>query len=87
MIWTVIYCTHFVSMNLENMSSLQKWPVLGAVSQSDLISHIIPEETKLCNSLSLNGLSKLSRDCYKINGRNALAVCYMKIRVPKLPQW
>ncbi len=34
MIWTGIYYTHFVSMNLENMSSLQKWPVLGAVSHN-----------------------------------------------------
>ena len=26
-----------VSMNLENMSSLQKWPLLGAVSQCSTI--------------------------------------------------
>ncbi len=36
MIWTAIFCTHFVSMNLENMSSLQKWPVLDAVSHDSV---------------------------------------------------
>ncbi len=29
---TWIHCTQFVSMNLENTSSLQRWPVLNAVS-------------------------------------------------------
>ncbi len=27
-----IHCIHFVSMNLTNVSSLQMWPVLDAVS-------------------------------------------------------
>ena len=33
---TKIHCIHFVSMNLANMSSLQMWPVLDAVSLYEL---------------------------------------------------
>ena len=39
--WTGIYCTHFVSMSLENMSSLQKWLVLGTVSHRPVISYVL----------------------------------------------
>ncbi len=30
-IWSGIHCTKFVSMNIENMSLLQVWPVLCAL--------------------------------------------------------
>ena len=40
---------------------------------------------KICYSTHCASKSKnFRRDCCKINGRNALAVYYMKIRVPKL---
>ncbi len=34
----VMYCTHMVSMKLQNMRPLQEWPVLDAVSQRKYLS-------------------------------------------------